>query len=269
MTSVVKPLPSVLSDEHIALALEAAEMGTWEWDIPAGRVYWSAALERIHGIPEGSFPGTFEGYQQDIHPDDRDRVLSTIERTLQDRQPHHLEYRIVLPDGRVRWLQARGRLRLDANGQPERLVGVCMDVTGQRDRDAEAEAFRRRAEAELAEQMRLAWLSRDVGLALTQVADLPQMLQRCAQAVVDHIGAAFARIWTLNEGEQVLELQASAGLYTHLDGPHGRVPVGQFKIGRIAEARSPHLTNAVQGDRASAIRSGRAAKGWWRLPGTR
>ena len=62
------------------------------------------------------------------------------------------------------------------------------------------------------------------------------------------MGAAFARIWTLNEREGVLELQASAGLYTHLNGPHGKVPLGQFKIGRIARDRKPHLTNAVIGD---------------------
>jgi signal transduction histidine kinase/ActR/RegA family two-component response regulator len=77
---------------------------------------------------------------------------------------------------------------------------------------------------------------------------VPQVLQGCAAALVDHLGAAFARIWTLNADENVLELQASAGLYTHRDGPHGRVPVGQFKIGLIAQERQPHLTNAVIGD---------------------
>ena len=74
------------------------------------------------------------------------------------------------------------------------------------------------------------------------------MLQRCAEALVDHLHGAFARIWTLNPQGDVLELQASAGLYTHLDGPHSRVPVGQYKIGLIAQERRPHLTNAVAGD---------------------
>jgi PAS domain S-box-containing protein len=66
--------------------------------------------------------------------------------------------------------------------------------------------------------------------------------------MVDHLDAAFARIWTLNAAGDVLELQASAGLYTHLDGPHARVPVGAFKIGRIAQERMPHLTNDVARD---------------------
>jgi PAS domain S-box-containing protein len=66
--------------------------------------------------------------------------------------------------------------------------------------------------------------------------------------LVEHLGAAFARIWTLGEADRMLELQASAGLYRHLDGAHSRVPVGKFKIGLIAEERRPHLTNAVVGD---------------------
>jgi two-component system cell cycle sensor histidine kinase/response regulator CckA len=77
---------------------------------------------------------------------------------------------------------------------------------------------------------------------------LADALQQCAEALVTHMGAAFARIWTLNERDGVLELQASAGLYTDVDGPHGRVPLGQFKIGHIARDRTPHLTNAVIGD---------------------
>ena len=88
----------------------------------------------------------------------------------------------------------------------------------------------------------------DVGVALNASDTLPAMLQHCAQAVVQHLDAAFARVWTLDRAGRILELQASAGLYTHLDGPHGRVPVGAFKIGLIAEERAPHLTNDVLSD---------------------
>ncbi|HLQ29190.1 MAG TPA: ATP-binding protein [Ktedonobacteraceae bacterium] len=100
----------------------------------------------------------------------------------------------------------------------------------------------------LQESQRIAALSRDVGVALVQDMPLQQSLQQCAQAFVHHLDAAFARIWTLNIDTQVLELQASAGLYTHLDGAHSRVPVGSLKIGLIAAERLPHLTNTVIGD---------------------
>jgi PAS domain S-box-containing protein len=105
------------------------------------------------------------------------------------------------------------------------------------------------AQRALAERMRLAQLSADVGIALTSSAPLGEILGRCAKALVDHLHAAFARIWTVNERDNMLVLQASEGLYTHKDGPHSRVPVGEFKIGLIAQERKPHLTNSVIGDK--------------------
>jgi PAS domain S-box-containing protein len=104
------------------------------------------------------------------------------------------------------------------------------------------------ANKNLAERTALAEFIAAVSAALAQTNDLREMLQRCCHAMVRHLEAAFARIWTLNEKENVLELQASAGMYTHIDGGHSRIPVGAFKIGLIALERVPHLTNAVVGD---------------------
>jgi PAS domain S-box-containing protein len=95
---------------------------------------------------------------------------------------------------------------------------------------------------------RQAELRADVSAALTESGALRGILQRCAEAMVRHLDAAFARVWTLNEEEDMLELQASAGMYSHLDGPHSRVPVGKYKIGLIARERRPHLTNGVVND---------------------
>ena len=119
----------------------------------------------------------------------------------------------------------------------------------------------------LAEQARLAALGADVATALTQPAALPDMLQGCAEAMVRHLDVAFARIWTFNKAEHVLELQASAGMYTHTNGSHSRVPVGEFKIGLIAQERQPHLTNSVADDAASATRNGPDAREWSPSPG--
>lgn len=121
-----------------------------------------------------------------------------------------------------------------------RTVGTIIEV--------EEISARKRAQAEANEHTVLTAFQAAVGLALTQGGGLQAGLQRCTEAMVRHLDAAFARIWTLNQATQVLELQASAGLYTHLNGPHGRVPVGQLKIGLIAHERTPHLTNQVVGD---------------------
>ncbi|MDQ3062403.1 MAG: ATP-binding protein, partial [Acidobacteriota bacterium] len=107
---------------------------------------------------------------------------------------------------------------------------------------------RKQYERALLEREHLALLNSDVSHALIQNDSLQDILNNCTEAVVKHLDAAFARIWTLNKKENVLELQASSGIYTHLDGEHSRVPVGKFKIGLIAEERKPHLTNSVVGD---------------------
>jgi len=106
----------------------------------------------------------------------------------------------------------------------------------------------KRAESALEERARVALLTADIGLALTRSNDLPEMLTMCAEAIVKHLDAAFARVWTLDSTGAMLELQASAGLYTHINGAHARVPVGKFKIGWIAQEQVPHLTNDVATD---------------------
>jgi len=109
-------------------------------------------------------------------------------------------------------------------------------------------AQRRAAEHALARQLRLEALRADVRLGAGRGRTLADGLHACCAALVEHVDAAFARVWTLSADGQTLELRASAGLYTHLDGAHARVPVGAFKIGRIAASREPHVTNDVLND---------------------
>jgi PAS domain S-box-containing protein len=107
---------------------------------------------------------------------------------------------------------------------------------------------RTRAEESLRENVRMSTLNAEVALALNASVELQPMLQRCSELIVQHLGVAFARVWTVNEETQTLELQSSAGCYTHVNGPHGRVKVGQYKIGWIAKEKKPLLTNNVQTD---------------------
>ena len=99
-----------------------------------------------------------------------------------------------------------------------------------------------------ARQAQQALLVGEIGVALTQERELRPMLERCTQAIVRNMDAAFARVWTLDEGRHELVLEASSGLYTHLDGPHSRIPVGRSKIGRIAHLGQVHLSNDVVND---------------------
>src|SRR5215212_2176795 len=107
---------------------------------------------------------------------------------------------------------------------------------------------RKRAEEALERQARQEALRAQVSAALAGGGTLSDILRGCVEAIVTHLGAALARIWILNEEKDVLELRASAGIYTHADGFHGRVPVGSLKIGLIAQERQPYLTNDVLRD---------------------
>jgi PAS domain S-box-containing protein len=149
----------------------------------------------------------------------------------------NFEMRLRRKDGTPLWALASVNPVADEAGDAQVIQGTLVDITE-----------RKCAEAAMAERHRLASLLAEVGSALTGPESLRQGLQRCAEILVRDIGAAFARVWTVNEKDQVLELQASAGLYTHIDGGHARVPMGKFKIGRIAENGEPHLTNTVLED---------------------
>jgi PAS domain S-box-containing protein len=142
-----EPASHGVFEERLRLALEAGEMGAWEYQVPERRVLWSETLERIHGLDPGTFGGTFDDYQRDIHPDDRAHVFETLTHTLAG-EPHRLRYRIIRPDGAVRWVEARGTLIKDANGEPHRISGICMDVTERVQAEAALAAHRAELEAQ-------------------------------------------------------------------------------------------------------------------------
>jgi PAS domain S-box-containing protein len=130
--------------QQLQTALHAGRMGTWEYALRTGAVTWSPGLEAIHGFAPGTFPGTFEAFRNEIHPEDRDTVLQAIADAAEQRRDHHIEYRIVRADGTVRWVEGRGQLFLDASQQPERMVGVCADIT---ERKQAEERFRMAVDA--------------------------------------------------------------------------------------------------------------------------
>ena len=189
------------SEERLRLALESGRMGTWEWDVGAERVHWSEGLERIHGLEPGAFGGTFEGFQRDMHPEDRARVLGTIERVLREDEEYLLDYRIVRPaDGEVRWLSVRGRVLRDDGGRPTGMVGVCTDITE-----------RKEAERALAVQYAV---SRVLATSRTLEEAVPALLGSIAEALGWEVGL----VWRTHEEDEVLRVVG----HWHADGETGR-----------------------------------------------
>ena len=225
------------SEASLAEAQRIAHLGTWEWNLATGEVRWSDETYRIFGFEQQEFSPTLETVEEIFHQDDRHLFRALIDDATRKDEAYDFEHRIVRPDGEVRWVNRRAEVVRGEEGESLRLFGTVHDITD-----------RKRVERELIEGARQAALGEDVGTALNESGNLRIILRRCAEAIVRHLGAAFARIWTLNEVENVLELQASAGVYTNLEGAHSLVPVGTFKIGLIAQERLPYLTNDVAGD---------------------
>src|SRR5208337_1041306 len=204
---------------------------------PEGRwLQVNHALCEITGYSEQEL---LERTFQDItHPDDLEADLDFARGMLAGDLPSYcMEKRYLRKDGQYVWILLSVSRSHNEMGKPFLFVTQVQDISE-----------RKLAEGLIKERACLAALTADVGIALTQQGSLQGLLQRCTEAIVQHLDAAFARIWTLGPQADVLELQASAGMYTHMDGAHARVPVGKFKIGLIAQERKPHLTNQVIGD---------------------
>jgi PAS domain S-box-containing protein len=109
-------------------AQELAHIGSWEWTVAGDRISWSDELFRIYGLdPVGGV--RIDSYLEHVHPDDRELLRETVARALGDSKPFSFEHRVVRGDGTVRWVQARGRVIVDAAGVPVRMVGTSQDIT--------------------------------------------------------------------------------------------------------------------------------------------
>lgn len=125
-----------VSEERLKLALEAGNIGAWDWHIDAHEVVWSQNMESLHGLEPGTFDGTFEGYRQSIHPDDYQRVIDAIQRALEGEEEYELEYRSLRSDGSYQWLSTHGSVIYDRRGRPHRMTGVCYDITPRKQAEA-------------------------------------------------------------------------------------------------------------------------------------
>ena len=242
---------SIRNEERFRLLVEGAEDYAIFMLDSEGRVVtsWNAGAERLFGYREEEIVG--EPGSLLFTPEDRGRGTLELELKAAEAEGRAKDERWhVRKDGTRFWASGFVRpVRADA-GNLMGFAKVARDVTE-----------RRQAEEMLERQARREALRGDVGAALSGGGALHVVLERCAEALVQHLDVTFARFWTLNEEEDVLELRASAGMYTHLDGSHSRVPVGQLKIGLIARERKPHLTNTVTSDPRVSD------KGWARREG--
>jgi signal transduction histidine kinase/CheY-like chemotaxis protein len=150
--------------EHLQLALGAAAMHTWSWDIRTGRVEWSPGIAARVGLKPGEFGETFEAYQKVLHPDDAPAVLAAVQHAVDDPQAtYDIEHRVCMPDGEIRWLACRGCVVRNEAGEPLSMLGIVWDMSARKSAAARiesTEAALRLSEERLLRADRMASLGR-------------------------------------------------------------------------------------------------------------
>jgi len=119
----------VLANDRLLLAMEAGTSVAWDLDVSSGRDLWFGNLQAVFGIPTDKRAGDAQDFIRYVHPDDRQRVSDALADARQDRKVYAPEFRIVRPDGMIRWLVSRGKFYYATNGAPERMLGVSLDIT--------------------------------------------------------------------------------------------------------------------------------------------
>jgi PAS domain S-box-containing protein len=147
------------SEERLNLAAESANFGVWEWNLNKDEVRVGRSRRELLGLPS-SGAVRFENYISRVHAEDRNRVRQAIQNAIQERKVYDSEFRVVLPNGSVRWMTARGTVQVNSSGDPVRLLGVSVDVTARK--QAELKAQEQRDELEELSQQKTALLEREV-----------------------------------------------------------------------------------------------------------
>lgn len=133
-----EPILEPLLEHRLALAMEAARLGTWTWDMASGTTTWDTRLEELHGLPPGGFGGTFEDWLSSLFPEDRAECLARVEKALAEPGPYVLLHRTTWPDGSIHHIECRGVVLVDADGNPTGTTGVAIDVTARERSQADA-----------------------------------------------------------------------------------------------------------------------------------
>jgi PAS domain S-box-containing protein len=166
------------SERRMRLAYDAAELGSWQWDMASGVVVWDERLESIFGLPPGGYDQTFETWLASIHPDDRETTMKIVNEAIDARSSYHLNVRVVWPDSSVHWIEALGRVTTDGADNATGTIGCVWDTTSKREAEQElAAAF----EAE-----RRAW-----HLAEEMTAEREQLVTRVSE-IADHLQTSLA-----------------------------------------------------------------------------
>jgi PAS domain S-box-containing protein len=119
-------------EQRLVESQSIAQLGSWEWDNQGNVLSWSDELHRIFGISPQEFNGDYEAFLEHVYPEDREIVIGAIRSALENASPFRFEHRIKRPDGEIRVIQGRGKVMVDSDGKPVKIIGTEQDITERR-----------------------------------------------------------------------------------------------------------------------------------------
>ncbi len=243
------------SEERYALAQRVANIGSWDWDILTGALYWSDRIEPMFGFERGKFGATYEAFLECVHPQDRQFVVDSVNASVDGGADYAIEHRIVWPDGTVRWVSETGDVMRDQDGRALRMVGIVQDITA-----------RRQAGQALRQAKEVAESLGDVLAILNSNQPLDEVLDYIAAQAGQLLGTRAACIYSMEEGSGELSARAVRGLPATAHAG-SKIPMGYEVLQQAMASRQPvavsELANlAAVHDLTPLAEHGAAGSGW-------
>lgn len=203
------------SEEKLRLALNAARMGTWDWNLSTNKIAWSDPARSIFGLDKATAEQTYADFINDTAPGDRDRIRKGFEKSL--RNPDTLlaiEHRIIWPDGSVHWAESKGQVYLDPNNNPVRMAGTITDITIRKLAEDAIRKANKRLERDtvmLKRRSTLLQVAAEVSRAASAILDPSVLSKEVVEIVCKRFGLYYVGLFLVDENQEFAVLQAGTG----------------------------------------------------------
>jgi PAS domain S-box-containing protein len=236
-----------VSQERLKLALDAARLGTWDWDVAASTCIWAGAADALLGEEPGSLNGKPGLFKKRVHPEDLEAVESAIAQALEHGDDLHMEHRVVRPDGVVRWFACNARVFRDPAGRAVRLIGTEMDITERKEAEQQRQALAQAEKLRALGQM-ASGIAHDLNQSLALIAGYGDIAQRAVSSApidTEALNEALPIIANaaMNGGQTVRQLLTFAR--TKPDDAAEQVDLGGL-VREVAQLTAPRWRDAPQ-----------------------
>jgi len=194
------------TQRRLELAVETAGIGIWELDIKQNKDYWDDRLFALYGLSRETSEPEPETWRKAIHPDDLNEQLNLMDEALRNNQPYNTEFRVVLPNGNIRYIKSTGRVIPDATGNADRMIGANQDITIHK----QAEETLSLANAEMERGLRmknefLANMSHELRTPLNAILGISESLEEQISGTLNEKQLGYIRT-VIESGRHLLDL---------------------------------------------------------------